>query len=130
MKIITKDIDYALRSVMAMFKNKKSRWKIPDLVKETKVSQPFLRKIMQILAKKGVIKTHKGRNGGFSLHNHDISIHDIICSFAEQVKLHDHVFMGKKCPKFSTCKVRAELDIMEKEISDRLKNIKISDIAN
>ncbi|MDD4203345.1 MAG: Rrf2 family transcriptional regulator [Candidatus Omnitrophica bacterium] len=130
MKIITKDIDYALRSVIAMFKNKKGRWKIPELVKETKVSQPFLRKIMQILAKKGVVKTHKGRNGGFSLDNLNISMHDVICSFAEKVQLHEHLFNGKKCPRFLNCKVRAELDIMEKEISERLKKIKISDIVD
>ena len=67
MKLITRDTDYAVRALCYMAGTKRQMVSVPDLVKELKVPGPFLRKILQILNKKGVLRSSKGRGGGFML---------------------------------------------------------------
>ena len=130
MKFITKDMDYAIRAVMAIASSKKKSLNVKEILAQTNIPRPFLRKIMQTLSHKGIVNTIKGRNGGFSLVNEDVSFHDIITAFAAKITLNDHIFRGKKCQMFQTCNVRKEMDDVERELNDRFKNISIKKIVN
>jgi Rrf2 family protein len=129
MKVITKDIDYAMRAIMELFRKKDHKMNITQLVKITKISPSFLKKIMQALAKKNIIDVHKGRSGGFSLKNQDVTMYDITACFAGKMQLNDHMFNGKKCPKFTGCNCRKEFDAIEKELKERFQGIKIATLV-
>jgi len=66
-KLITRDTDYALRAVIFMAKGEKGVFSVAELSKELKMPRPFLRKLLQVLRKKGILGSRKGREGGFWL---------------------------------------------------------------
>ena len=130
MKFITKDMDYAIRAVIAIASSNKKILNVKDILSKTLIPRPFLRKIMQKLSQKGLVKTIKGRNGGFSLVKQDVSIYDIIRSFSKKITLNDHLFRGEKCPFYATCNVKVELDKIDDEIIRRFKNVSIQKIID
>ncbi|MBU2258562.1 MAG: Rrf2 family transcriptional regulator, partial [Candidatus Omnitrophica bacterium] len=65
MKLITRDTDYALRALCFIAKNKDKVTPAPELVAKLKIPRPFLRKILQSLDKNGLLKSYKGKGGGF-----------------------------------------------------------------
>ena len=67
MKLITRDTDYALRAACFIAKQNSKIVPVSRMIKELKMPGPFLRKILQILNRKGILKSHKGQGGGFSL---------------------------------------------------------------
>jgi hypothetical protein len=67
MKLINRDTDYALRAMSFIVKYNKKIVSVAELVKSLKIPQPFLRKILQKLNKQGILKSYKGKDGGFLL---------------------------------------------------------------
>ena len=56
MKLITRDTDYAVRALVFIAKQKEEIVSVRDLVEKLKIPKPFLRKILQLLNKKGLLK--------------------------------------------------------------------------
>lgn len=67
MKLITRDTDYAVRALCFIAENKGKIVSVSELVKVLKIPRPFLRKLLQILHRKRILKSFKGRGGGFQL---------------------------------------------------------------
>ncbi|MBM3255649.1 MAG: Rrf2 family transcriptional regulator, partial [Candidatus Omnitrophica bacterium] len=67
MKLITRDTDYALRALCFVARSKDGVVSVSELVDSLKIPKPFLRKSLQLLNKKGVLKSYKGLGGGFKL---------------------------------------------------------------
>jgi len=64
MKLITREIDYAVRALIYLADNGNGKKvSVSELVDELGITRPFLRKIMQLLAKAGVIESYKGNKG-------------------------------------------------------------------
>ena len=64
--LLTKKSEYALLSLISISKQKEPI-NVDILSKELQISKSFLAKIMQNLAKQGLVISHRGVNGGFSL---------------------------------------------------------------
>ena len=56
MKLITRDTDYAIRALCFIARFKKKIVSVSELVKVLKIPRPFLRKILQTLNKKRILK--------------------------------------------------------------------------
>ena len=73
---------YAIRAVIYLALNEEDGKKIgiKRISKDLKIPNPFLGKILQILAKNKILNSTKGPNGGFSLGKpaKDISLMDIV----------------------------------------------------
>ena len=64
--LFTKASEYALLSLI-LISQKSSPVDVDTISNELKISKSFLAKILQNLAKDGVLKSFKGANGGFAL---------------------------------------------------------------
>ena len=64
--LMTKASEYALLSLIALAKAQKPL-DADTLSRELDISRSFLAKILQSLARKGILKSFKGVNGGFEL---------------------------------------------------------------
>ena len=65
---LTRAADYALRGVLYLsMKPKDSLSIISEIAEEMDIPEGFLARIFQILAKSGIIRSHRGKRGGFSL---------------------------------------------------------------
>ena len=130
MKLITRDTDYAIRALCYIAKKKKKIISVKELTSALKIPKPFLRKILQRLNKGKVLKSYKGKGGGFTLSRSPgkIFIIDLIRIFQGPVKLSGHIFKKGICPHIKTCILKRKLDAIEEHVIAKLKAITIASL--
>jgi Rrf2 family protein len=130
MKLITRDIDYALRALIFIAQRKEKIVSVSELVAALKIPRPFLRKILQILHKKGVLKSYKGFGGGFLLAKpaKKIFLVDLIEAFQGEFSLNECLFKKMPCSGIATCVLRKKIDSIEGYVVSRLKSITIASL--
>jgi len=129
-KLITRDTDYAIRAVCFIAKGRKDMACVKDLVRRLRIPRPFLRKILQKLNKNRLLKSYRGKGGGFALSEsaEKISVYDMIKIFQGDIKLSEHTFKKRPCPEIKRCYLKAELDKIEARVTDDLKSIMLSSL--
>ena len=77
--LLTKASEYALLSTVLIAKSEEPE-DVDTLSKRLGISRSFLAKILQALARDGILKSYKGAKGGFTINRAplEISIRDII----------------------------------------------------
>jgi len=130
MKLITRDTDYAVRAICFIAGKKPRLVSADELVKNIKIPRPFLRKILQILNRKGILQSHKGKGGGFSLvcSEKKIFLLDIMKAFQGDAKLNECVFKKRVCPNIKTCLLRKKITRIESAVLKELKTITIASL--
>lgn len=130
MKLITRDTDYALRALCFISRHGKRIVSVAELVKELKIPQPFLRKLLQILNKKGILKSYKGKGGGFLLSKpaHKIFLMDVMETFQGRFKLNECLLKKLNCPSIKTCALRKRLERIERKVMRELDSITIASL--
>lgn len=130
MKLITRDTDYAVRALCQIAKEKNKIISVHDLVEELKMPRPFLRKILQTLNKKGLLKSFKGKNGGFilAIPPEKIYLVDLIRIFQGPLKLNECVFKKRLCPDTNVCILRQKINGIEEQVLLQLKTINITSL--
>ncbi|MFH1378925.1 MAG: Rrf2 family transcriptional regulator [bacterium] len=131
MKFITRDTDYAVRALCCIAQepllvcaNK--------MVSFLKMPKPFLRKILQILNKKKLLISTKGKGGGFVLARSPdkITLIDVMRAFQGPVLLNECMFKKKVCPSISTCDLRKKLCEIQKIMIKQLESITIASLIS
>lgn len=130
MKLITRDTDYAIRALQCIALNKEKNMTVCGLSKCLDMPHSFLRKILQILNKKGILKSCKGKGGGFCLNvpPGKINVFEIVEIFQGPFSLCEHVFKGRDCPEIQGCYFKKRLDNIQEKIARELKSITIGKI--
>jgi Rrf2 family protein len=123
MKLITRDTDYAVRALCFIAKQGKRVVSVSELTAQLRVPRPFLRKILQILNKKKLLKSFKGKGGGFLLARHPekIYITDLMRVFQGRLSLNECFLKKIVCPHTRDCILRKKIikieDYVLKELS-------------
>ncbi len=130
MKLITRNTDYAVRAVCYLAKNKDRLVAAPELVRELKIPRPFLRKIMQMLGRGGVVKSSKGAGGGFRLNvaPNKILIIRLIEIFQGPFNINECVFKKVLCPNRKRCCLKKKIDKIEDLVLSELGSITIGEL--
>lgn len=130
MKLITRDTDYGIRAICFIAKQKPRIVSTDELVKELKMPKPFLRKILQILNKRGILKSFKGQSGGFNLTvpADKLYLVDLMKIFQGSIKLNECIFKKRICPNIKVCKLKKKLDEIQKYVERELKSITIESL--
>lgn len=130
MKLITRDTDYALRALCYIAKGKKKIVSVSELAEELKIPRPFLRKLLQVLNKKRILKSYKGKGGGFSLEASadKIFLVDLIKIFQGVFELNECLSKKKLCSQIGSCVLRKELNSIENNVFAQLKPISIASL--
>lgn len=130
--LLTRASEYALLSLDAIRKSD-----IPigteQLSNELSIPKSFLAKILQSLAKQGILESRKGAHGGFILAREidQISVNDII--FAAEGKspvVFDCTSYSATCPNgvIGTCTISPFLMNFQSKIDSFLNGLMLSDI--
>jgi len=130
MKLITRDTDYALRAVCFIAKQSNKIVPVSKMIKELKMPGPFLRKILQVLNRKGILKSYKGQGGGFSLGVSPGGIYLVKLAeiFQGPLKLNDCIFRSKACPSVKVCALSTKLKKIERMVKRELSLITIASL--
>jgi len=131
MKLITRDTDYAVRALVYIAKQKKKIISAKELVKILRIPKPFLRKILQRLNKAKLLKSYKGKGGGFKLLGspQGIRLTDLIELSQGDIKLNTHMLKNSLCPHIKTCVLRRKLNEIERHVISELRKITIASLA-
>jgi len=127
MKIINREIGYAIRALCFMVQQGNKIVTTGQLADYFNISRPFLRKILQRLNKAGVLNSYKGKRGGFRLRlaPEQIILADLIEIFQGPVQLSGCYEKGKECPLMKDCPVKSELERLGQQFEKELSNISL-----
>jgi Rrf2 family protein len=127
LKLITRDTDYAIRALVYIAERENNIISITELVEKLKIPRPFLRKILQILNTKRIIKSFKGKNGGFRMESkpENILLTDLMEIFQGKFKLTDCLLKKNICPNKADCILRKKLVLIESYVENELKKATI-----
>jgi Rrf2 family protein len=130
--LFTKSTAYTLQALIVLSDFDKPV-DVTKLSEITDIPKPFLAKLLQILSKKGFVKSFKGIHGGFLLEkkSNEIKILDIFKIIEDKDSL---VFYCSKNPqncvrnRFSICNTMPFFRFLEKEIYEILENLTLEDV--
>ena len=130
MKLITRNSDYAVRALCCIAEQKQEVISADQLIKSLEMPRPFLRKILQILNKEGLLNSFKGKGGGFTLaiSPEKINLIDVMKIFQGPIKLNECTFKKKVCPNIKDCPLKKKIDKIEKEVIFKLRAINIESL--
>ncbi len=130
MKLITRNTDYAIRALCCITEQKKDIISVDQMVQYLEMPRSFLRKILQILNREGLLNSCKGKGGGFTLAipPEKISLIDLMKIFQGPIKLNECKFKKSDCPYIKTCLLKEKIDKIEEEVILKLKAITIASI--
>ena len=132
--LITKKSEYALLSLDSIAKSD-SKKNVEVLSNELNISKSFLAKILQNLAKHGILNSYKGNNGGFTLKKNceDLTIMEITSIAEEKVpSVFECTSEAGTCVSSynGLCTVFPLLANLQSKINGFLSNLTLKDIID
>ncbi len=130
--LITKASEYAILSLIVLSKAS-SPQDSETLSRELFISKSFLAKILQAMARQGILRSYKGANGGFAL-NKDPKEIDILSIITSVEGKNPSVFecssSENDCPsdRANICSIWPMLNRLQKNIDSFLADLTLGDI--
>ncbi len=109
---LTRQTNYAVRMLMYCAADSESLSRIPDIAKAYSVSELFLFKILQPLAKAGIMETVRGRNGGVRLARpaNEITLLDVVKTTEDNFAMAECFENdASECPLVDSCGLNSAL---------------------
>ena len=130
--LLTKASEYALLSLI-MISQKETPQDVDTLSTQLGISKSFLAKILQSLAKEGILKSFKGAHGGFLLSKNPSEVtikHIIACAEKKPTMVLECTTAYGCCPnnRADFCKILPFLNKLQSRIDDFLDNMSLKDI--
>jgi Rrf2 family protein len=130
--IFSSATEYAIRGVSELAaRDTQNTIMLDDLVKGTDLPRDFLAKIFQKLVRAGVLRSAKGRGGGFALARaaHQITLLQII-EAVEGAQLMDRCVVGlEKCTDTAPCSQHDLYKPIRQRLKDYLATTTLADMA-
>lgn len=123
MNLFNRDTDYAVRALLYLARCPEAVLSVADLHAELGVPRPYLRSILQKLARADILRSHRGQHGGFQLNLRPeaILLTEVMALFQGEVNLSQCMFHGDACPNRATCPLRATIKEVEEVVADKLR---------
>ncbi|MDD5005374.1 MAG: Rrf2 family transcriptional regulator [Candidatus Omnitrophica bacterium] len=128
MKLVTKNIHYAIKSLLYFAKDSTRVVSVNELVKKLNMRRAFLRRILQALSKYGVLKSLKGYNGGFMLNRKPdkIRIIDIVSIFHDETDIIGCLSEKDVCPQPDKCLLMQKMKEIEFQFNSTLRLLTVA----
>ena len=131
MEILRRNGDYSIRALLALGALPAGRiLSAGRLARAAKVAEPLLRKLLQKLARAGVVESAKGAGGGFRLSRRPrgISILEVIEPVQGRLAI-NRCFLGRRrCPRQGRCRVSRKLAGIQERLVAFFKGISLADL--
>jgi len=131
--MLSKSSKYAIRSVLylSLHSHEENKYSPKEVADAIGIPAPFLAKTLQILTKKGLISSTKGRYGGFYLTKNDRSnnLGSIVESIDGLEKFNDCLLGLPICSDANPCPIHHVVSPLKKQLIDELTYKTIDDLA-
>lgn len=128
MQLLTKETDYAIRALIHIAVAPERSSTASAISEKEGIPWLFLRRVLQKLATAGVLKSTKGRGGGFLLVRRPerTTMLDVIEIFQGEVAVNHCLVKGIPCCNRPTCPVRRRMKAVEKVLRRELSAVTIA----
>ncbi len=126
MKLITRNSDYAIRTLCLLARNSQFL-STREISQKTGVPLAYLRRIIGILVKKGIVESREGKEGGVKLKKKpsQIKLTDIVYIFQGKIQISRCLLRKKICPERKNCPLRKNIERIEKLLTKEFEKITI-----
>ncbi len=128
---LTQATDYGMAAILYLSQRNGDRsYSIDEISRSTEIPEEFLRKILQVLVKSGIIRSFKGKGGGVSLARspEDITVAEIVKPLGEQMGLVRCLREGESCPRSNDCRASVFWRKIQENLFEVLKRTTIKDV--
>ena len=129
---ITKQTDYGIVLLTHLANDRERLVNAADLAEETSLPQPMVAKIMKLLARAGILESHRGVNGGycFAEDPEDLSVAQVINALEGRIAITECTDdTDGLCPQESVCAVRSNWNRINLAIQDALDSISLAEMT-
>ncbi|MCL2045321.1 MAG: Rrf2 family transcriptional regulator [Oscillospiraceae bacterium] len=129
--IISRECDYAVRIIRALMSSEIQP--VQEICQTEQIPVQYAYKILKKLTKSGLIKSHRGRQGGYQLETklEDITLYDIMVAINDDLFINACMKPGYDCPlnpDGNQCGVHKEFCRIQEQIINILQEKSISEI--
>lgn len=130
--IVSKTLDYAVRTLIYLGKNQSGKAILmKEIAESQKIPLSYLAKVMRHLVKAGIVFSEYGPHGGYLLKRQpsEITLKDVYEAVEGELKMVDCFDMPNSFCAFTSCCGQAEIwQEVEQRFADILKGITIQDV--
>jgi FeS assembly SUF system regulator len=104
----------------------------PDLAAEAQLPLPMVAKILKLLAREGLLVSHRGVHGGYALARgpREIAVSEVIAALEGPIAMTECIDDGPgECVQELICPLRANWQVINRAVRRALDGIKIADMA-
>lgn len=129
---LTRAADYAVRVMIQLAApTAMGRVLLPSLAQATGAPESFLSKVLQTLARSGLITSQRGQSGGFRItqRGRDASMRDVIEAIDGSICLNICLVHGRSCPRKARCPAHPVWARAQQAMLEVLSNASIAAMA-
>ncbi|NPV27387.1 MAG: Rrf2 family transcriptional regulator [Firmicutes bacterium] len=132
MEIIKRNTDYALRALVYLALHSGTVVNAGEIAASEDIPIDFLQKIMQKFVRSGLVNSHRGVQGGFSLAKEprQVNVLEVVETMQGKLAM-NRCFLGKDgCPRAPKCRIKNNWRDMEQKFVEFLNGITLQDLVN
>ena len=126
--------DYAIRTILYLAAHKTDIVSSSEVAQTMGIPRKYLLQIGAILKNEGLIDTHPGKNGGYSLAKRakEILLYDVIAVMEDTMRLNRCLESDGFCSRYAadTCPVHKYYERIQNVMDQYLKSVTIQDILD
>jgi Rrf2 family protein len=129
---LSKKVDYGLMSLMHLAQHpERTSWSAREIAENYDIPLELLSKILQKLVQKGLLISHAGMHGGYSLGlaPNRISAAEVIEAIEGPLFLMNCVSDGALCGQFEKCNVKSPLQRLNDIVIQTLRDLSIEQMS-
>ncbi len=129
---ITKQTDYGIVLLSRMAAEPERQLNAPELAAEVQLPLPTVSKILKLLARDGLLVSHRGVKGGYGLSRppERISVAEIIGSLEGPIAMTECIDDGPdECNQEGHCAMQGNWQVINRAIRTALEGITLRDMA-
>lgn len=105
---------------------------VSEMAGAQNISGSYLAKIFQKLAHKGLVRSTRGKRGGFTLARDpgEISVADVVRAVEAEEPLYDCMYLGRGCQSRENCLLRDVFQRAERQMYSALEKTSLADLVS
>lgn len=130
---MTKQADYGIVLLTHMASQADKRFAAPELAAATRLPLPTVSKILKLLAREGILASHRGVKGGYSLAQdpQEVSVADMISALDGPIAFTECIPDAPGvCSQENTCRLRGHWQIINDAVRQALEQISLAELCN
>ncbi len=130
---MTKQADYGIVLMTYLASQPTRRIAAPELAAETSLPLPTVSKILKLLCREGLLESHRGVKGGYSLARHpqQITVAAMISALDGPIAVTECIEdTPGVCSQESNCRLRANWQLINQAMRQALEGISLAELIN